>query len=219
LITYIIEQEKANKVQLSVARWKHSKFLPQWGYINSADKTPTQLMYSSLAGESTRAPISWGAGCGHESLDKVEGFKVLFGRPDLEWPTEIRQGAPSSKTELYKWTQDYLRCFCQDTIAFLDTKLLEKVNWRENEIDWSFTVPGSWRVSTVRGFHRLIEEVLHPFFPNSNSLRIHTRVTEAEASVMAMVFDGIGINNPRYSVGKIFVWTFSHPKISLSGHI
>lgn len=176
-------------------------------------------MYSNVAGEGTRTPISWGKGCGHESLDKVEGFKIFFGRPDLEWPAEIGLGMPPSETELYKWTQDYLRCFCQYTVARIDAHIPRYVNWRENEVDWSFTVPGSWGVSTVRGFHRLIEEVLHPLFRNSHGLRIHTKVTEAEASVMAMVFDGIGINNPRYSAGKILVWAFSPPKISLSVHI
>lgn len=109
--------------------------------------------------------------------------------------------------------QDYLRCFCQDTITGLEICLLQEDGWKEDEVHWSFTVPGSWGPSTIRGFHKLIQEVLNPRFPNSDGLHIHTKVTEAEASLMAMIFGGIGISNPRYSVGKIFVWIFPLPKV------
>lgn len=161
-------------------------------------------MYSNVAGESTRTPISWGVDCEHE-VDRVEGFKLFFGQPDLEWPDLIWPGARPSKRELHKWMQDYLRCFCQDTVARLDSHLSADVEWKEEEVDWSFTVPGSWGVSAVRRFHGVIEEVLHPLFPNFHGLRIHTNVTEAEASLMAMVFRVIGFNNPLYSIGKILV--------------
>ncbi|RDL31968.1 uncharacterized protein BP5553_09370 [Venustampulla echinocandica] len=168
--------------------------------MTGTDGETANWTYRGLAQENTKSRPKW-----HMAPKTMMGLlsRGAANATGTLSPSTV-PGGPGSQLELHRWVRHYLGAFCAEVVAVIDRDAAPK--WRDADVIWNFTVPGSWSaLPVVADFKRLAGEAVSPCFPNGKGFRICCDVKEATASAQSLLVEGSVSKKKEYEVGNVVI--------------